>query len=80
MSAAGVRSNGLVSEADFARAQGWGPGTRLAGDDGHGETVIEITAIGFDCVLARPVSRRGGSVREDEGTWTFSCRDWRVVQ
>lgn len=34
-----------MSNADVARRNGWVVGTRLAGDEGYGETIIEITAM-----------------------------------
>lgn len=76
----GVRSNGL-DDAGFARANGWGVGTRLVGDEGYGPTVIEITALGTSRVLARCISHNGQpSLTSSELTWTFSCRDWAVTR
>ncbi|AXH69197.1 hypothetical protein SEA_RYADEL_100 [Mycobacterium phage Ryadel] len=68
-----------MSDADTARKNGWKVGTRLAGDEGYGETIIEITAIGEAQVLAKTISHAGRPVPYLESTWTFSCRDWREV-
>ncbi|AXQ65000.1 hypothetical protein SEA_RENAUD18_94 [Mycobacterium phage Renaud18] len=67
-----------MSAAATARANGWTVGTRLAGDEGYGETIIEITAIGEEHVLAKTISHDGRPGR-GEGMWTFSCRKWREV-
>lgn len=70
-----------MSGADTARAKGWTVGTRLVGDEGHGPTVIEITAIGRDQVLAYTVSHNGKpDPRSRESSWSFRYRDWQVVQ
>ena len=69
-----------MSAASVARSNGWRVGTRLAGDEGYGETVIEITAIGESNVLAKTVSRAGQCIDIGrESVWTFGCRDWREV-
>lgn len=47
------------SPAAACRRNHWHVGTHLAGDEGHGETVIAITAVGEDVILARPVLHRG---------------------
>ncbi|OTR20806.1 DUF7241 domain-containing protein [Mycobacteroides abscessus] len=68
-----------MSDADLARSNGWGVGTRLAGDEGGRETVIEITAIGESNVLAKSVSHNGKPYLGRETVWTFMFRDWRAV-
>ena len=68
-----------MSDADTARRNGWTVGTRLVGNEGHGDTVIEITAIGESSVLAKMISHAGRPRADGESTWTFSRRDWRVV-
>jgi hypothetical protein len=68
------------SEAETCRLNGWTVGTRLVGDEGYGPTVIEITAIGQQRILARGLSRRGEAVRESETTWTLACRAWKVSE
>lgn len=67
-------------DADVARSNGWVVGTRLAGDEGYGETVIEITAIGESKILAKRVSHRGVNTHDGEHVWTLSCREWREVK
>ncbi len=68
--------------ADTCRANGWTVGTRLAGDEGYGETVIEITAIGELRILAKKISHDGKPSRRDdsENMWVLYCREWRVVE
>ncbi|AFA45091.1 HTH binding domain protein [Mycobacterium phage Spartacus] len=68
-----------MSDADTARRNGWTVGTRLAGDEGRGETTIEITAIGEEHVLAKTISHAGRPVPYGESLWTFMFRDWREV-
>jgi hypothetical protein len=68
------------NSADLCRQNGWGPGTRLVGDDGYGPTVIEITAVGEAVILAKTISHNGGPPRvRAENTWTLGLRDWRAV-
>lgn len=71
-----------LSDAELCRRNGWGAGTLLAGDEGHGVTVIRITAVGEDNVLAREVCHAGkpaGDLAAREAIWTLTCRDWRHV-
>ena len=69
-----------MSPADLCLANGWGPGTRLAGDEGYGVTVIRITAVGEGAILARRESHDGHAfVSRHESTWTLDARDWREV-
>lgn len=67
------------NDAEMCRERGWGPGTRLVGDEGYGPTVIEITALGESMLLAKAISRKGKPVKDRENSWTLSCRDWRPV-
>jgi hypothetical protein len=67
------------TEADFCRRVGWGPGTRLAGDEGYGVTVIEITALGESVILAKQISHAGKLDPSREHAWTLDCRDWEPV-
>ena len=68
------------NQAMVCRNLGWLPGTRLAGDEGYGVTVIEITALGEEKILAKRISHDGKPiVGGRESSWTLSCRDWRVV-
>lgn len=60
--------------AVICRERGWGPGTRLVGDEGRGPHVIEITAVGEEQILAKNLTMQTG-----EGLRDLSCRDWIVV-
>lgn len=71
---------GRAGCADQCRALGWLPGTRLAGDEGFGETVIEITALGEREILAKQISHQGQPVDPHEASWTLAARDWHVVR
>lgn len=62
------------------REQGWKIGTCLHGDEGHGVTVIRITAIGENAILARPLLHDDQPVDEDEGMWVLDGRDWKRVE
>lgn len=68
------------NDADFCRAMGWHPGTRLVGDEGYGPTVIKITALGEKAILAKTISQ-GGEIcprGDSESLWTLACRNWTV--
>ena len=65
--------------AVICRERGWGPGTLLAGDEGYGVTVIEVTALGRSGILARTVAHDGTATDGDESSWTLDCRDWHPV-
>lgn len=73
--------NAAGTDADLARANGWEPGTHLAGDNPLGVMVLRITAIGEEHVLARVVSVAGQPPKH----WPFEAcrnlrdRDWRKV-
>lgn len=67
-----------MTSAELCRRNGWGPGTRLVGDEGYGPDVIEITAIGESKILAVAISRNGRpSFPRSEAAWTLTLRDWR---
>ena len=68
-----------MNQADRCRENGWGPGTMLVGDEGYGPTVIEVTAVGIERILARQISHNGVADTREEGMWTFQCRDWQEV-
>lgn len=70
----------MLGDAQTCRENGWEVGQHLVGNEGYGPTVIVITAIGEECVLARAVSHRGEPVDADEGTWTLTCRNWQPVE
>lgn len=68
-----------MTDADLCRSRGWGPGTRLVGDEGYGPTVIEITALGERIMLAKHMSHNGVPDPWEESLWTLTCRDWREI-
>lgn len=68
-----------MNDANLCRKNGWGPGTRLAGDEGYGETVIEITAIGESRILCKLISHNGEPKMQIESMWTLSCRNWTPI-
>lgn len=70
--------NSRLSSAELCRLNGWGPGTRLVGDEGYGPTVIEITAIGKCSILAKMISHNGESQEIVENCWGLDCRDWKI--
>lgn len=71
-----------LTEAQTCALNGWSVGTRLVGDEGYGPTVIRITAIGEDSILAVAETHNGIPVQfsGDEKTWTLTCRDWSEVR
>jgi len=69
-----------MTDADLCRSRGWGPGTRLVGDEGFGPTMIKLTAVGEKRILAKILSHGGQQVDADESLWTLSCRVWREVE
>ena len=75
-------SEGVIGGTDAAAtclAQGWGVGTLLAGDDGYGETVLRLTAMGESIVVARCVCLQGRRVERPEAAWSLQYRPWREV-
>jgi hypothetical protein len=69
--------NSRLSSAELCRLNGWGPGTRLVGDEGCGPTVIEITAVGQVSILARMISHKGEPADGFESLWGLDNRDWQ---
>jgi len=67
------------TSADECRDRGIKVGDRLIGDEGYGPTVIEITAIGRNSILAEQLSQNGNPCHSYEALWTLECRDWEVV-
>lgn len=69
-----------LSPAGVCRAKGWQVGTRLVGDEGYGPSVIRITAIGNDRILAVTESRNGKPTNDPfESSWVLDCREWTEV-
>lgn len=67
------------SDADACRRLGFKVGTRIAGDEGYGVCIVEITAIGERKILAKEISHKGEPCESSEGIWTLSCRLWLEV-
>jgi hypothetical protein len=67
------------SSADACRRLGFKVGTRLAGDEGYGVCIIEITAIGERRILAKEISHGGQPCQSSEGIWTLDCRRWLEI-
>jgi hypothetical protein len=65
------------TDAATCAANGWTVGTRLAGDNGYGPTVIRITAIGEERILARRLTALVDA--GPEVAWTLRYRDWAPV-
>lgn len=77
-----VEEGPFESAADKCRTNGWAVGTRLVGDEGYGPTVIEITAIGEESILAKTISHNGDPSKpfgNSETLWSLEYRDWKVV-
>lgn len=70
--------NSRMSSAELCRANGWGIGTILEGDEGWGPERIRITAIGERAILAVRVDDKPGHLRM-EGSWALVFRDWKQV-
>jgi len=68
------------TERETCDLNGWHVGTQLAGDEGYGVTVIEITALGESNMLATRISHKGEPTERREGNWTLNCRDWVEVE
>jgi len=70
------------SDADACRRLGFGVGTRIAGNQGDGVTIIEITAIGDKKILAKAIyhfsfcCKEGKELVRPECVWTLSCLMW----
>lgn len=70
----------MISDADLCRLNGWVPGIFLVGDEGYGPTVIELTAIGKEHILARCISHQARVCsHNDEHSWTLKNREWKVL-
>lgn len=69
--------NSKYSDARLCRINGWKPGQLLVGDEGYGPTVIKITAIGEQAVLAMSITHNGKRTMDIEMCWTLKNRDWK---
>ncbi len=69
-----------MTDAEICQAKGFRVGDLIVGNEGYGDTVIQITAIGRDGILAVKLSHCDKhEVVDRESHWTLSCRDWRHV-
>lgn len=69
-----------MTEREVCEQNGWGVGTRLAGDEGHGVTVIRLTHLTEDGALLAKTEWHDGKPHEGtEHFWTLRCREWRAV-
>jgi hypothetical protein len=69
-----------TTDAETCRLNGWDVGTRLVGDEGYGPTVIRITAIGDERILAIRETHNGEPPQfARENVWTLTCREWEPV-
>lgn len=68
------------SSAQLCKLNGWMVGDLLCGDEGYGATVIQLTAIGDDYIMARSISHNGSpSGCGYEGGWTLHEREWSLI-
>lgn len=76
-----TRNSITFNSAEHCRENGWGPGTRLVGDEGRGPEVIEITAVGERHILAKCIDHNGAPPKYGirEQSWTLALRDWQEV-
>ena len=70
-----------MTNADFCRDNGWGPGTVLEGDEGYGPERILITAVGREQILTVCVKSTNGFRPQPvcEYGWTLEFRSWKRV-
>jgi len=66
-----------MTPAETCRANGWVVGDYLAGNEGYGDEIIKITAIGEESILARTVFPHWRLSME--GMWDLSYQGWRKV-
>ena len=75
----------MLTAAAQCRKNGWTVGTRLEGTEGKGTdweetSVIEITAVGKQSILARLVTTNGAPDWTPDSEWDLDCRKWRRVR
>lgn len=72
--------NSGMASADLCRMNNWTPGTKLAGDEGFGVTIIRVTALGEKNILAeRELSNGKTPAWRYESVQNLHDRDWRKV-
>jgi hypothetical protein len=69
----------MRSDAELCRKNGWTIGTRLVGDEGYGPTVIRLTYVSDQNVMAIQESHNGKPSEGRESSWTLMCRDWKAL-
>lgn len=68
------------TERETCDLNGWAVGTRLAGDEGYGTTVIRLTHFTEDGrLLAKSEWHKGSPTSSTEHFWTLDCREWKAV-
>jgi hypothetical protein len=68
-----------MSDAETCRRIGWTVGTRLVSDEGYGPTIIRLTAIGEERILAVCESHNGKPCQHGESSWWPACREWTAI-
>jgi len=69
------------SSGEICRLNKWTAGTVLVGDEGYGPTVIKLTAVGKESVLAETLSHNGDTNwARGESCWTLEFRDWKKIK
>jgi hypothetical protein len=68
------------ADAEICRINGGKRGTMLVGDESYGPTVIRITAVGDEQILAVAMSRNDQAAEGLEGHWTLSARNWKKLR
>lgn len=60
--------------------KGFKAGDIIVGNEGYGDTIIELTAIGRKFVLAIPLAHDGNAASScRESIWGLDIRDWRLA-
>lgn len=67
------------TQVETLTLNGWTVGDILEGDEGHGPDQLVITAIGEERFMCRWLDRRSSEWREESGSTTLTCREWRKV-
>lgn len=76
-----------LTDACICRANGWGPGTLLQGELNDadeepplvGITVLKITAVGGEEILARAISIDGQLIQSEETRFSLDGVEWIEV-
>jgi ATP-dependent Clp protease ATP-binding subunit ClpA len=68
-----------LSDAEICRRNNWTSGTILESIENGNRTVIQITAVGFEAILARELSCKGNLVREKERDCILNTQEWSRI-